>query len=245
MIDPWAIALLSLLAFGSATVGAISGFGAGLIVTLFLVPLFGVKASVPIVTVAMAFSNLSRVWVNRSEIEPHFLVPLLVTTLPGVMLGTLIYDALPPRALALVIGAFMIVSVALRHLFKRYRPQPTARGALVVGFGFGVLSGSSPGAGIIMIAILLALGLSGPALIATDAVIGLLINVVKAVMFGTLDLLDLETAGIGVIIGLAMVPGAYAARWLTEKMGARLHVAFIEVVVIAGGGYFIFQAFSQ
>jgi uncharacterized protein len=112
----------------------------------------------------------------------------------------------------------------------------------LVGFGFGVLTGASPGAGVVLVSILLGLGLSAPAIIATDAAIGVIINVVKAFMFDRLELVDYRGFLVGGLIGLTMIPGAYIARSLAQRISGRTHVRIIEVLVIGIGLYFLWEA---
>lgn len=50
-------------AFLSSILGALSGFGAGILFMPFLVPLVGVKGVVPVVAIAMLIANVARIWV--------------------------------------------------------------------------------------------------------------------------------------------------------------------------------------
>ena len=56
------------VAFFSSILGALSGFGGGVLVMPFLVPLVGVKGVVPVMAVAMLIANVARIWV----IGPRF-----------------------------------------------------------------------------------------------------------------------------------------------------------------------------
>jgi uncharacterized protein len=66
-LDPVQFLMIGVVAFLGAVLGGISGFGAGLIVTPFLLPVVGVKAVVPVMSIAMMFGNLSRLWVYRPD----------------------------------------------------------------------------------------------------------------------------------------------------------------------------------
>ena len=56
-------------AFLSSILGALSGFGAGILVMPFLVPLVGVKGVVPVMAVAMIIANVARIWVYRTHVR--------------------------------------------------------------------------------------------------------------------------------------------------------------------------------
>ncbi|MGI9511001.1 MAG: sulfite exporter TauE/SafE family protein, partial [Geminicoccaceae bacterium] len=48
--------------FLAAMLGSVSGMGAGMIVTLFITPIIGAKAVIPVISVLMLINNASRVW---------------------------------------------------------------------------------------------------------------------------------------------------------------------------------------
>jgi len=84
----------------------------------------------------------------------------------------------------------------------------------------------------------------GGALVGTDAVIGIVVNLVKAIMFGRLELLDHSLVLAGLLVGLCMVPGAYAARWLIDRMAMRIHTAIVESLVAFSGLSFLWSALT-
>jgi uncharacterized protein len=88
------------------------------------------------------------------------------------------------------------------------------------------------------------MGLSGTALIATDAAVGLLVKVLEAAMFGGLDLMDHDRMLLGTALGLMMMPGAFFGRWLIERLPIRVHVATIELIVSAVGPWFLWRAWA-
>ncbi|WP_210496649.1 sulfite exporter TauE/SafE family protein [Microvirga antarctica] len=241
-LEPLYVVLLIVGAIASSIFGAISGFGGGLMVTPFLVPVVGFKGIVPVMTIAMIFGNGMRLWVYRRSVQPRFIGIISIAVIPGIVVGTMIYDSLSPRMAAAVIGLFLIASIPLRWALKSKPIEPTPPRIAIVGFVFGIITGSSTGAGVILLSLLLGMGLSGTALIATDAVVGVLVNLMKTVMFGGLDLIDRDRLLIGVAVGLAMMPGAFVGRWLVERLPMRVHVALIETVVSGVGIWFLWRA---
>ncbi len=235
---------LGLIAFGGAVLGGLSGFGAGLIVTPFLVPVVGVKGVVAVMAVAMTFGNLSRAWVYRDQIRPELVLRVLLPSLPGVLVGGLIYDVLPRTPFAILIGLFLLASIPLRRWLDKRQIVPTPAAVIGVSFIFGLVAGALPGGGVIVVPLLLGLGLAGGALVGTDAVIGAAVNIAKTVLYGGLDLLD-ETLLIGgVLVGLCMIPGAYVARFLIARIHLRIHTALIEGMVAFSGLSFLWTAFT-
>jgi uncharacterized membrane protein YfcA len=237
----WQFLALGAVAFFGAVLGGVSGFGAGLIVTPFLVPVVGIKGVVPVMSVAMVLGNLSRFWVYRDQVRRDVILKIMIPAVPGVIVGTLLYDVLPREPLALCIGAFLLVSIPLRRHLAKKAVVPTPAAVVGVSAGFGVVSGALPGGGIVLMPLLLGLGLSTGALVGTDAIIGMAVNLVKIAMFGKLDLLNRDLMIGGLLVGLCMIPGAYGARWLIERMNVHLHTAVIEGLVVFSGLSFIWS----
>ncbi len=232
------------VAFLSSILGALSGFGGGILVMPFLVPVVGIKGVVPVMAVAMLIANTARIWVYRTHVRPDLIGPLALAILPGVFIGTYIYKSMPVNFLAVFIGLFLFASIGLRRLLSG-RSLKLGRGGLIAGgFLFGILAGSTPGAGVLLVAMLLGMGLSGPALVGTDAVIGILISFVRTGMFSAYDLINAPELAIGIAIGLATFPGAFAARWMISRLSAAVHVSIIEVMVIVAGASFLWRAWA-
>jgi uncharacterized membrane protein YfcA len=238
----WQFALLGLIAFLVAIVGGVSSFGAGLLVTPFLVPVVGIKGVVPIMSVAMLFGNSSRIWVYRHEVSVRPVFQILVPAMPGVVLGAFLNDLLPHDTLALVLGLFLLASIPLRRFMARRRITPTMPAIIAGSLVFGTVSGALPGGGVLVLPMLLGIGLKGGGLIGTDAAIGVCINMAKVLLFGAFSLLDAQLFVGGVLIGLCMIPGTYGARWLISRMHMKLHTALIEALIIFSGASFIWSA---
>lgn len=240
----WQFALLGAIAFLAAVVGGISSFGAGLLVTPFLVPIVGVKGVVPIMSVAMLFGNSSRIWVYRHEITVRPILQILIPALPGVALGAWLNDLLPQSALAMVLGLFLLASIPLRRFLAQHRIVPTP-GAIIGGsLLFGIISGALPGGGVVLLPLLLGIGLKGGGLVGTDAAIGVFVNIAKVLLFGAFALLDTNLFIGGVLIGLCMIPGAYGAHWLIRRLNMTMHTALIELLIVFSGASFIWSALS-
>jgi uncharacterized membrane protein YfcA len=117
------------------------------------------------------------------------------------------------------------------------------------GLGFaavfwGVLVGGTSGAGIILLSMLMSVGLEGAAVIATDAVISVLIGIVKISVFGLFGAVDARVIAVALLIGCVAFPGAFLAKALVERLPVHVHTAILDAVVIAGGVLMIVGAFQ-
>jgi uncharacterized membrane protein YfcA len=89
---------------------------------------------------------------------------------------------------------------------------------------------------------LMAAGLEGAALIATDAIVSVIMGAAKIALFGSVARLDAELALAGVLIGVCTMPGAFIARRLLALVPLTVHTAFMDAVVLAGGASFLWRA---
>lgn len=231
----WQLALIAAVAFAGGLLGGVSAFGTGLLITPFVVPILGVKAVVPVMAVAMVLGNLARAWANWREIDVGLCVRILLPAVPFVVLGTLVYDALPAEILGVVIGAFLVASVPLRRVLKHKAVAPGRVALAAIAAGFGFVSGTVPGGGILLMPLLLGLGYRGGAIIGIDGLIGASVNVVKIASFGQLALLDVSLATAGVLVGLLTIPGAFTARWIVERLDVGVHTGIVEAMVVVAG----------
>jgi uncharacterized membrane protein YfcA len=149
---------------------------------------------------------------------------------------------LEARWVALLLGTFFVVSVPVRRLLARAGWRLEARGVTAAGAAFGFVNGSMTGVGLLLISMLMAAGLQGAALIATDAIVSVIMGAAKIVLFGSVARLDFDLALAGVLIGLCTMPGAFIARRLLALVPLRVHTAFMDLIVLAGGASFLWRA---
>jgi uncharacterized membrane protein YfcA len=136
----------------------------------------------------------------------------------------------------------MVLSVPLRRLLKRRGFQLGDKGLAAASTGWGVVVGGTTGAGIILLSMLMAAGLEGAAVIATDAAISIAIGIVKTLVFGMAGAVDATVIAVALLIGVVAFPGAFLAKLLVEKLPIRLHTALLDTVVVAGGATMLVRA---
>jgi uncharacterized membrane protein YfcA len=241
LLDAPTLAAVAALAVVAAIVSGMSGFGAGIILTVALVPLIGVKAVIPVLAVAGVVINAGRFWFYRAGLDRHMLLLVLAASLPFLVLGTWLYSVLDARALSVVLGLAVMASVPVRRFFHARKMTIGPKGVAVGSGVFGFAAGIASGAGVILVSLLLGAGLATPAVLATDAMASIVIDIAKAALFERFDLLDTALLT-GVVIGLASIPGSAIAAWLVTRMGARLHVMFMEVLILVGGVSMLWHA---
>jgi uncharacterized membrane protein YfcA len=242
LLDAPTLAAIALLAVGAAIVSGMSGFGAGVILTAALVPLIGPKAVLPVLSVAGIVINAGRFWFYRQHLDRRMLTLVLAASLPFLVLGTWIYSILDARSLTLVLGVAVIASVPVRRVFHA-KKMSLGRVGVATGSGvFGFAAGVASGAGVILVSLLLGAGLATPAVLATDAMVSIILDVCKAALFNRFDLLNADAFFTGAVIGLASIPGSAIAAWLVSRMCAKLHILFMEILILFGGVSMLWHA---
>ena len=237
--------LIAGMALVASVVGGVSGYGTGALMPLVLVPIVGPEPVVPMLSLSALLNNASRMTVFRHLIDWRRVIVVLPAAIPATMLGAWGYTQLTGRGVLLVIGSMMMASVPLRRLLKRRGFGLSNRGLACVSVGWGVLAGGTTGAGIILLSLLMAAGLEGAAVIATDAVISIGIGIAKVSVFGLAGAVGAREIAIALLMGVMAFPGAFLARTLVDRMPIYVHTAVLDVVVIVGGAVMLWGAFTR
>jgi uncharacterized protein len=242
LLDAPTLAVVAALALGAAVISGIGGFGTGVILAAALAPLIGIKAVIPVLAVAGIIINAGRFWFYRASLQRPTLALVLAVSLPFLVLGTWLYSTLDVRVLGTLLGLVVIASVPLRR-FLLHRKIVLDRKGLAIGAGvFGLATGVATGTGVIMVTLLLGTGMTGSAVLATDALISIALDLCKAALFHRFDLLDTHALYTGVVIGVATIPGSAVAAWLVTRMHAHLHVLFMEGLIFIGGASLLWNS---
>jgi uncharacterized membrane protein YfcA len=233
--------LVALCALLTGTIGGIAGYGTGLLMPLVLVPIVGAEPVVPIIGLSALFTNGSRILVFRQDIDIRRALLIGGMALPTCLLGAYGYTFLTGRGAALVIGTFLILMVPARLYLKRRRMQLSGGSLAAAGAGYGLLVGGTAGSGVVLLSILMASGLNGRAVIATDAVVSLVLGVAKTGVFQAFGALPASSWIMAVIIGVSATPGAFLAKRLTEALPIHIHNAILDAAIVCGGVILVVQ----
>ncbi len=240
--SPAQLVLACGVALGASVLAGLSGFGTGLVLPLFLVPLVGVANVIPVMAVAMLFNNGSRIVAFRREIQWLHVRRILAIGLPACAAGAYAYTLLSADWIAIFLGSFLLLSVVLRRLMGRARLRYSPRAEIGGGAFFGFVDGGMTGTGVILISILMSVGVQGAALVATDALISVAMGIAKIALFGKLAALNAQLALVGLLVGACTVPGAFVARSLLKHIPVSVHAWFMEVIVVIGAFVLLWHA---
>lgn len=241
-LDSLSILLIVVAAFGTAVFHSVGGFAGGLLLAICLAPILGIKETVPVTATAMIISNSNRVWAFRHSIDWRAFASIFGAAVPFMTLSAIVYISLPVPVVALVLGAFLIATIPLRRHMSQHDFRVGPRGLAIAAVPYGLIAGSTFGAGLMLAPFLLGAGVAGEYLVGTVAALGFCLNLLKAVVFGFSPLLDRPLLIKGIVIGLFTIPGAYAGRWIVRRAPIRLHTGFMEVLILVGAAFFLREA---
>ncbi|MGB7224833.1 MAG: sulfite exporter TauE/SafE family protein [Bradyrhizobium sp.] len=227
--------LVACVALFASVIGGVAGYGTGALMPLVLVPLIGAEPVVPIIAISAIFSNLSRATAYRRYFDRRRASIVILASALTTAVGAYGYTMLTSAGAAVVIGTMLILSVPLRRLARRrqWRIGETSLGFSAVAYG--VVVGGTSGSGVILLSLLMASGLEGAAVIATDAVISLSTGIIKISVFGMAGVLTAQVIAFALLIGAVALPGAFFARSFVERMPVQIHTAILDAAVIVGG----------
>jgi uncharacterized membrane protein YfcA len=219
--------------------GGVAGYGTGLLMPLVLVPLIGAQAVVPVLGVSAIFNNLSRIAAFRKDIAWGHVWQITLIAMPFCYIGAAFYSELSGPGAAVLIGSALIFLVPMRRVLKSYKRALSQPAIYSAGALFGLVTGGVPGGGVILISLLMSIGVTGGATIATDAVISLIVGLVKIGTFQTYGQLPLSSWALAALIGMAGIPGAFIAKWISDRLSVKVHTGVMDAMVVIGGAVLI------
>lgn len=233
------LSLLAVVAFIAALLAAVTGFGGAAVLLPMLVFVFGVREAIPILTVAQLIGNGSRVWFNRRELDWRVVAWFAAGGVPMALLGGVLFAHAPLAALTRVLGAFLILIVAIRHMPKMKGYRPPLRGFAVIGAGASFLSALLGSVGPLMAPFFLAYGLVKGAYIGTEALSTVVMHVAKLIAYRESAVLPMHAVLSGLALGPLMVAGSFAGKRVVDRLPERVFVLLIDLTLLAAGVIFL------
>ncbi len=244
-ISLWQLLLVAAVTLFASVIGGVAGYGTGALTPLVLVPMLGPEPVVPIVAISALLTNTWRSLAFFRLIDWRRAGIVVLAATPTCVLSAYGYTFLTGAGAMLVIGSMLMLTVPLRHTLKRHAVMLDDKGLVIGAVGYGGAVGGTVGAGVILLSLLMAAGLQGAAVVATDAAISIVISVVRLAVFGFSGVVDARVIAFALLIGFMAMPGAFLAKLFVERMPVRVHTAILDVVVLIGGAMMVVGAFTR
>lgn len=236
-VATWAVVALAALA--ASTLAAVAGFGGAVVMLPVLVWGFGVRDAIPILTVAQLIGNLSRVGLNRRELDWPVVRRFALGAVPAAVLGGVLFATAPAAALVRLLGVFLVLMVVYRHTSWGKRATMTLGRFVPLGAVAGLASAILGTVGPFAAPFFLAYGLLKGAYIGTEAMATVVMHLTKLSVYGGYALLDPPSVLTGATIGVVMLVGSYAGKRILELVPERVFPYLIEAVMLVAGTLFI------
>jgi uncharacterized membrane protein YfcA len=244
-ISLFQLLLVAAMALFASVIGGLAGYGTGALMPMVLVPLVGAEPVVPIIAISAIFTNLSRAAAYFRYADGRRAAIVIAAAALTTALGAYGYTRLTNAGAALVIGSMLILSVPLRRLLRRRAVKISDVGLGAGAVGYGVVVGGTSGSGVILLSLLMAAGLEGASVIATDAVISVATSVIKISVFGLAGAVTARVVAFALLIGGIALPGTFLAKAFVERMPVHIHAVILDAAVITGGLVMISAALRQ
>ena len=237
------ILIIALTIIGSIVAG-MSGYGAGILIGVVLIPMVGVKKIIPIITVLTFYINFWRIILYWKHINWQRSLFFAFFAAPGLYFSTYFFSIASTKTLTLIVGFSIFFLVLLRkffdHLNMHLNKKLFALYAIFTGLSLGVILGP----GLMILTGLSASGLTGSTLVGTSSVVDLLTIIVRSIHFYNLGIIDLEIFTLGSFLGIMCLFGTYIGKKIVDKIGSKIHQNFIEFFMISGSIIMIIRALT-
>jgi hypothetical protein len=239
MPDALGLAALAVGAIIASTVGGVAGFGAGVIMIPLIAWIMGVKATIPVLTVAMLLGNGARVWFSRREIEGPVVIAFLAGAVPTGIVGAMLYSRIEGPWISRILGIFLLSAVPLRHWLLAHEVRVRLPHFPAIGAVFGFLSSLVGSTGPVMSPFFLGYGLTRGAFIATDALCTVGMYIPRGIVFQRYNLMTTPIVGVGLYLGVIMILGAWLGRRILDRLSERTFLLIIETLIVLAGLQFL------
>jgi uncharacterized membrane protein YfcA len=244
-VSTYQLLLVAGVALFASVLGGVAGYGTGALMPLILVPMVGAETVVPIIALAGMLTNTGRMIAFWKHVEWHRALIVIAGAVPPCVITAYGYTMLTGKGAQLVIGTMLMLTVPLRYALRRRAIVLSDRGLLYGSIGYGTAVGGTVGAGVILLSLLMAAGLMGPAVIATDAMLSIAIGISRLMVFGFAGALTPKVIAYALLIGVIAFPGAFLARAFVKRMPLHVHTAILDAVVLIGGAVMVFGALAK
>ncbi len=229
-------------AFLTSVLHGATGMAGGILMAAILAHLVGIKAAVPVMTIALVFSHFSRAVMYARDTDWAIAGRVLLFGCPTIVVGALIFGWIRPATIAIVFAAFLALSIPIKHWARHH--DITTGPALLSGASavWGMLAGNVIGPGFFLAPFLLGTGMNRLTFVGTLASVTFAMNVLKSLVFGATNLVDRDVLLLGVAIGLITIPGNLIGRSILKRMKDVDHRKIIDVMTVLMIVNFIYLA---
>lgn len=149
---------------------------------------------------------------------------------------------LPPRAVDLAIGMFLIVMIPVRYwlrtkLWSLRLPHLAVAGA-IIGFLTGIVASTGPAS----VPMFIGYGLTKGAFIGTEAAASLAIYATKVLTFHSSGALPMSEVLKGLTVGASLMVGSFVAKPFVLRLGPETFRRMMDALLFGSGASLLWRA---
>jgi uncharacterized membrane protein YfcA len=224
--------ILVAVAFIAGLLSGSIGFGGALVLLPVATYFFGIEIAIPTCTIAQMLSNLSRVLMGLKDVKWRSVGLFLITAAPLTALGAYGFTIAPKVLLTRILCVFLVTFAILKLMGKMQLPRKPATmliGGGITGFINGLLGISGP----LSSAVFLTLGLTPVSYIASEACAATVMHIIKAIVYGKLNLINTQVLTTGLGIAVAMIAGNFISMRLIRNIHTPTYQRIVAACMIA------------
>lgn len=237
----------ALAVLAAAFVKGAVAFGFPLVATPLLTLAVGVKTAVAVSIIPnIAMDSVQLVRRGNALATVRRLLSLILFSMVGMWLGTLLLAVLPPRIATLVLGVFVLVfaGVSASGLAPRVPPSWEPWLSPPVGLAAGVLGGLTNVPGTPMVLYFVALGLDKYDFVRAVAVTFIVAKVVQLAAVSWYGLLDARLLAISLAFSVVALAGFAAGARLQDWLPARAFNRAVLAFLVVTGAWLIYRGLA-
>ncbi len=182
-----------------------------------LVLFMDADAIVPIATMFYLSMNITKMIIFRSDIDWCLVKKLVLSSIPGLIAGSLLIAYIPTSITRQIIACLVIIFLIIEIFkIKNYEIKNTGLAIIIVGLVYGFLSGLIGSGGMVRTPLLMKMGLSKSAFIGTAAAASLFSNIIKMISYSINGLITGYVLVNGFFSMLIGVIGAQIGKYLLK-----------------------------
>ena len=225
------IALLAIAAFSTSALTAVVGAGGGTALIALMLLVIPPAAAIPAHGVVQLASNVTRSWLLRRYLAWPIIWRFALLLPLGVVLGLWLFQGLPAAVIQLLIGGFVLITLALPYV-EQFGIRETPLWAFIpVGFVTGCLNMIVGVIAPILGAIIVRRDLKKEQIVGTLGFFGVIGNLFKITGFTLVGFSFAKYWPLLTVMVPAAVIGARVGRILLSKVDERLFLVCFRLML--------------
>jgi uncharacterized membrane protein YfcA len=220
--------------FIASMISAIVGFGGAILLLPILTYSMDIKLAIPLLTVALIFSNASRVYFGREELKWEPIIKFLIGAIPFVIIGSILFSYLNGNIIKNIVGVFLVAIVILKRIIKTKLEMNNSK-IFLGGMITGIISGVAGNSGHLSALLFNSLKLTVGSYIASEAFAALTMHIIKIILYKKYLEISMEIMICGIAIGIVMIFGSYTGKKIVDKIPRKHFQIIIEICLIISG----------